>query len=141
MLKDSEIKKETSRLRKSLGKVYAPLKYFRGLRSKSDIETRYRKMLKKDDEPFKTDVGMKTKPSTYTTKFHKKYPGDKGNFDKISKSTGIPKKTLKTIFNRGLAAWKTGHRPGASPQAWGWARVYSFVMKGKTYYTSDKDLR
>lgn len=141
MLKDSEIKKETSRLRKSLGKVYAPLKYFRGLETKSDIKTRYIKMLKKDDEPFKTDVGMKTKPSTYTIKFHKKYPDDKGNFDKISKSTGIPKKTLKTIFNRGLAAWKTGHRPGATPHAWGWARVYSFVMKGKTYYTSDKDLR
>ena len=40
-----------------------------------------------------------------------------------------------------LAAWRTGHRLGASPQAWGYARVHSFATKGKTYYTTDKDLR
>jgi hypothetical protein len=28
-----------------------------------------------------------------------------------------------------------------SPQAWGYARVHSFVVKGKTYYTADADLR
>ena len=59
----------------------------------------------------------------------------------IAKATGIPLKTVKTIYNRGLAAWRTGHRPGASPQAWGYARVHSFATKGKTYYTADKDLR
>jgi hypothetical protein len=44
------------------------------------------------------------------------------------------------VYNRGMAAWRTGHRPGASQQAWGMARVHSFVMKGKTYRTADADL-
>ena len=30
--------------------------------------------------------------------------------DKAKKS-GISAKTLRTVFNRGKAAWKTGHRP------------------------------
>ena len=68
------------------------------------------------------------------------YPGVKSLPD-IAKATGIPLKTVKTIYNRGLAAWRTGHRPGASPQAWGYARVHSFATKGKTYYTADADLR
>jgi DNA-directed RNA polymerase specialized sigma24 family protein len=59
----------------------------------------------------------------------------------IAKATKIPLRTVKTIYNRGLAAWRTGHRPGASPQAWGYARVHSFATKGKTYYTADADLR
>ena len=69
----------------------------------------------------------------------KKYSGVTKLKD-ISKVTGIPLKTLKTVYDRGLAAWRTGHRPGASPQAWAYARVHSFVVKGKTYYTADKDL-
>ena len=28
----------------------------------------------------------------------------------------------------------------ASQQAWGHARLHSFAMKGKTYYTADADL-
>jgi hypothetical protein len=49
-------------------------------------------------------------------------------------------KTLQTVYDRGLAAWRTGHRPGASPQAWGYARVHSFVMKGKTWHTANANL-
>jgi hypothetical protein len=52
----------------------------------------------------------------------------------------VPTKTLRTVYNRGMAAWRTGHRPGASQAAWGMARVHSFVTKGKTYRTADKDL-
>jgi len=73
-------------------------------------------------------------------KFRKMYPGAK-SLPEIAKATRIPLRTVKTIYNRGLAAWRTGHRPGASPQAWGYARVHSFATKGKTYYTADKDLR
>jgi len=104
------------------------------------VETRYKKMLKKDYADFKTDEGVKTRTSSYTQRFRKKYPGVK-SLPEIAKATKIPLKTLQTVYNRGLAAWRTGHRPGASPQAWGYARVHSFVTKGKTYYTADKDLR
>ena len=139
-LTDATITKKVTSLHKKHGKVYAPLKYFRGLRTLGDVETRYKKMLKKDYGAFKTDTKVKTRTSSYTQRFRKKYPGVKSLPD-IAKATGIPLRTLKTIYNRGLAAWRTGHRPGATPQQWGYARVHSFVVKGKTYYTADKDLR
>jgi len=140
MLSDSDIRKKITQLRKSEGKIYAPLKYFRGLNTLKNVETRYKKMLKRDYTPFKTDKNIETKTSSYTSKFRKKYPGVTKLKD-ISKVTGIPLKTLKTVYDRGLAAWRTGHRPGATAQAWAYARVHSFVMKGKTYYRADKNLR
>ena len=140
MLSESDIRKKITQLRKSEGKIYAPLKYFRGLNTFKNVETRYKKMLKKDYTPFKTDKNVETKTSSYTSKFRKRYPGVTKLKD-ISKVTGIPLKTLKTVYDRGLAAWRTGHRLGASPQAWAYARVHSFVVKGKTYYTTDKNLR
>jgi len=139
-LTDAQITKKVTELRRTKGKQYAPLKYFRGLKTLGEVETRYTKMLKKDYRQFKTDQGQKTKTSSYTQRFRKMYPGVK-SLPEIAKATKIPLKTLRTIYNRGLAAWRTGHRPGASPQAWGYARVHSFVVKGKTYYTADKDLR
>ena len=40
-----------------------------------------------------------------------------------------------------MAAYKTGHRPGASAQQWAFARVNSFITKGKgTWGGADKDL-
>ena len=39
-----------------------------------------------------------------------------------------------------MAAWRTGHRPGATEQQWGYARVHSFLLKGKTYDTTDSNL-
>jgi hypothetical protein len=44
-------------------------------------------------------------------------------------------------MRRGMAAWKSGHRPGAGQQQWGYARVNSFLTKGKgTWGKADKDL-
>ena len=140
-LTDAQITKKVGELRRTKGKIYAPLKYFRGLGTLKEVETRYKKMLKRDYTKFKTDVGIKTKTSSYTQKFRKKYGPDVKSLPEISKATGVPLKTLQTVYSRGLAAWRTGHRPGASPQAWGYARVHSFVTKGKTYYTADADLR
>ena len=139
-LTDAQITRKVKQLRTREGKVYAPLKYFRGLETLKEVETRYKKMLKKDYTKFRTDEGRKTKTSSYTARFRKMYPGIK-TLPEIAKATKIPLKTLKTVYNRGLAAWRTGHRPGASTQAWAYARVHSFVTKGKTYYTADKDLR
>ena len=42
---------------------------------------------------------------------------------------------LKQVMNRGMAAWKGGHRPGANEQQWGYARVNSFLTGGKTIGT------
>ena len=140
-LTDTQIVRKVGQLRKTKGKIYAPLKYFRGLETLGQVETRYKKMLRRDYRRFKTDKGRKTKSSSYTQKFRKRYGSDVKSLPDIAKATGIPLKTVKTVYNRGLAAWRTGHRPGASPQAWAFARVHSFVVKGKTYYTADADLR
>lgn len=60
---------------------------------------------------------------------------------KAAKS-GISISTLRKVYNRGMAAWKSGHRPGTTPQQWAMARVNSYITKGKgTYYGADKDLR
>lgn len=58
-----------------------------------------------------------------------------------AKKFDVSLSTLKTVYKRGVAAWNSGHRPGTTPQQWGHARVNSFLRKGKTYHTADKDLR
>ena len=64
----------------------------------------------------------------------------KGLADKAKKS-GISVGTLKKVYNRGVAAWKTGHRPGTTPQQWGHARVNAFIVKKKKGgLNHDKDL-
>ena len=54
--------------------------------------------------------------------------------------TGVPLKFIQESYNRGMAAWRTGHRPGATQQQWGYARVSSMLLCGKTYYTADADV-
>ena len=54
-----------------------------------------------------------------------------------SEKTGIPYGILKKSYDRGMAAWKTGHRPGTTPQQWAFARVNSMVTGGK----ADPDLQ
>ena len=58
-----------------------------------------------------------------------------------AKKSGVSVGTLRKVYNRGVAAWNSGHRPGTTPQQWGHARVNSYINKGKTYHTADKDLR
>lgn len=60
---------------------------------------------------------------------------------KKAEKSGMPLGILRKVYNRGMAAWKTGHRPGASQHAWGMARVNAFATKGKgTWGKADKDL-
>ena len=60
---------------------------------------------------------------------------------KKSDKSNIPYGILKKVYDRGMAAWKTGHRPGTTPQQWAFARVNSFITKGKgTWGKADKDL-
>jgi hypothetical protein len=60
--------------------------------------------------------------------------------NKVEKS-GMPYSILKQVYDRGMAAWKSGHRPGASQQQWAFARVNSFITKSSgTWGGADKDL-
>ena len=60
---------------------------------------------------------------------------------KKAEKSGMPYGILKKVYDRGMAAWKTGHRPGTTPQQWAFARVNSFVTKSSgTWGKADKDL-
>ena len=49
---------------------------------------------------------------------------------KKSEKSGVSYSILKQVYNRGMAAWRTGHRPGTTPQQWAFARVNSFLTGG-----------
>jgi hypothetical protein len=58
-----------------------------------------------------------------------------------AKKSGMPYSILKKVYDRGMAAWKTGHRPGTTPQQWAFARVNSFTTKSAgTWGKADSDL-
>lgn len=60
---------------------------------------------------------------------------------KKSEASGVSVGTLRKVYNRGVAAWKTGHRPGTTPEQWGYARVNAFIAKKKKgNLNHDKDL-
>jgi len=136
---------KTKKLKKNNPKW--PTKYYRGLSRKKQAERR-KEILKygslKTTDPkayvgFKTDKGVKTKPSSYTKLWDSQFPGVKSIQDRAD-VTGVPEKLLQESFDRGMAAWRTGHRPGATQQQWGYARVSSLLTCGKTHYTTDADL-
>jgi len=142
MIADDKIKARLKKIKKV--RVYTPLKYFRGLKTMKQIDERYKRIVagtKKKNyyKPFKTDKAIKTRPSSYTSRFYKKYPGAKSLTQK-AKATGVPLSIIRQVYNKGLAAWRTGHRPGATGQQWGYARVHSFLLGGKTARTADASL-
>jgi hypothetical protein len=126
---------------------FFPLKYFSGLTRKQK-NTRKKEIKKFGSKSwknkkayvgFKTDKGIKTKKSHYTANWKSKYP-DATSLEQKAAVSGVPLKYIKESYNRGMAAWRTGHRPGATQQQWGYARVHSFLLCGKTYHTTDSDL-
>ena len=127
--------------------MYWPARYFSGLTQKQNKQrkstaTRRRKMSWKDPKaykPFLTDKGAKTRRSKYILEWKRKFPKAQG-IQGYSKATGVPLSLVKQSYNRGMAAWRTGHRPGATAQQWGYARAASFLTCGKTHYTTDADL-
>ena len=124
-----------------------PKRYFQGLSATKKIQRKkeiekYGAMPWKSPKAydgFKTDKGVVTKTSSYTEQWRKKFP-DAKSLEEKSKATGVPLKYIRESYNRGMAAWRTGHRPGATEQQWGYARVHSFLLRGKTYFTTDADL-
>jgi hypothetical protein len=124
-----------------------PPKYYRGLTKKQKLQrkTEIQKFSKKGwKDPkayvgFKTDTLGKSKPSNYTKKWRSLFP-NATSLKQKSDATGVPLKYIKQSYNRGMAAWRTGHRPFATEQQWGYARVHSFLLCGKTYQTTDSDL-
>lgn len=103
----------------------------------------------KNYKPAPGDAGGKTKPSVHTKKYQQMF--GKESVDKLNEKidglvkkadkSGMPYSVLKKVYDRGMAAWKTGHRPGTTPQQWAFARVNSFITKSSgTWGGADKDL-
>ena len=115
--------------------------------SKKTKEKRAAHFAKGSKEPAPGDAGADTKPSQHTKKYHKMFgetideaAADKSLRKKADK-TGMPFGILKQVFQRGVKAWQSGHRPGTTAVQWGHARVNSFVTKSKgTWGGADKDL-
>ena len=128
--------------------MYGPAKYYRGLSAtrKKQRAAEIRKFGSlgwKDPAAytgFATDRGVKTRRSGYTDAWRRRFPEARSLEDKAA-ATGVPLQFIRASYNRGLAAWRTGHRPGATQQQWGYARVHSFLLCGKTALTTDSDLR
>jgi hypothetical protein len=125
-----------------------PPKYYRGLsktrkqRRAAEIR-RFGAMDWRDPAAyvgFKTDRGVRTRKSGYTDAWRRRFPEARSLEDKAA-ATGVPLQFIRESYNRGMAAWRTGHRPGATEQQWGYARVHSFLLCGKTALTTDSDLR
>lgn len=126
---------------------FLPYKYYAGLTRKQKIERKkeiekYGAMSWKDPKAyvgFKTDKDAKRKTSSYTMKWRRRFP-DATSLESKAKASGVPLSYIKGVYNRGLGAWRTGHRPGATEQQWGYARVHSYLLCGKTHYGPDSDL-
>ena len=119
----------------------------------ADAETKPSKSTKKFKDMFGEEdpcwdthkqVGMKKKngkmvPNCVAKEDFQLDEKIEGLVTKAEKS-GVPYGILKKVYDRGMAAWKTGHRPGTTPQQWAFARVNSFLTGGKTRTTADADL-
>ena len=131
-----------------------PKKYVAGLsdKEKKSHDRHLEKGSKKSDsdksayKQSPADKKAKTIPSKHTNKFKQMYGEDYLN-EKIkgletkAKKSGMPYSILKKVYDRGMAAWKGGHRPGTTPQQWAFARVNSFITKSSgTWGKADKDL-
>jgi hypothetical protein len=122
-----------------------PVRYLTGVRNKTlrkkEISRRSKLSWKnpKAYKPFLTDKNMKTRKSKYILEWKRKFPNSSG-LKRYSQATGVPEKLIEESYNRGMAAWRTGHRPGATQQQWGYARAASMLLCGKTHYTTDKDI-
>src|SRR6056300_351331 len=137
---------------KDLQKAYAPMK---GKRISPEMANKISKhldqpsydlnvlrQLKKADIPFISTIA-RNKIYKKTGKFEDRrlYVEAVAGLQKKADKSGMPYSILKKVYDRGMAAWKSGHRPGASQQQWAFARVNSFITKSSgTWGGADKDL-
>lgn len=100
---------------------------------------------------------------TYREQFLRKYDLSKTehfSIEELSEITKIPVKALQEVYNRGIGAWKTNiesvrlkkdfsknpdttkypRSARLSKEQWGMSRVFSFIVKGKTFQTTDRDI-
>lgn len=127
---------------------------------KKEIETfRGKKVYKQKweaDYDHRTGKRIKTKKSPATIAYDKMFNENILMFDdyllvesistikKIlkekSEKSSIPYNILKKVFDRGMAAWNTGHRSGVAQHQWAIGRVNSFITGVGKSRKADADL-
>ena len=155
-VKDLAIKTEGERALARDKDTDRPKKYVSGLsdKEKKSHDRHLAKQGKKSDgdksayKQSPADKKAKTKTSTHTKKYKQMFGENDVSLDeaikglqKKAEKSGMPYSILKQVYNRGMAAWKGGHRPGTTPQQWAFARVNSFITKSSgTWGKADSDL-
>lgn len=100
-------------------------------------------------------------PATHRIQYLKKVgldPKESYSLSDLAKVSKVPQSILQEVYNRGIGAYKTNitsvrlkdFSKNTNPtiptnqrltkEQWGMARIYSFLNKGTTYKTADKDL-
>ena len=143
-----------AKIRKVPTKYTAGLKKSTAAKRATEIRKRAKGDIKGKDKykPLPGDKKAKTKPSQYTIKAGNvrkailekattlKGPQDERFVSAVASVTGVPKSIVRQVYDKGLAAWAVGHRPGTTAAQWARARVYSFITGGKTTRTADQQL-
>ena len=82
---------------------------------------------------------------TYKQKFNRKYGfkrDESHSLNEISKLTGYKLSGLRTIYNKGVGAYKTNpqsvRKNVRSPEQWAMARVYASINPSSKAYKIDK---
>jgi hypothetical protein len=121
-----------------------PRRYFGSLKDKKAREKQLLKRIRTGS--FKPDGFKSKRRSKWTLQFHKVFPGLPFDKKVISKVSGIPVRTLNTVYNRGRRAWLGSSRGtgGTTANQWGTARVYKFVLvtlrkAPKAWYITRRD--
>ena len=118
---------KTSKATKAYNKLYKENKYIKSLASFNEAVNPVNEA--DDKEQKSTDRGPLDDDAMET------------GLKKKAEESGVPIGIIRAVMRRGLAAWKSGHRPGANQQQWGYARVNAFLTKGEgTWGNADKDL-
>ena len=100
-----------------------------------------------ESEKAKLDTGpdegktktVKSKSKNPEIKYYNKF-GEQtiDALDKKAEKSGIDVEVLGEVYNRGLDAWND--HPKVTREQYAFARVNSFINKGKSYYAEDADL-
>jgi len=133
-----------------------PSKYLAGLKAKGTYGSKTamkreidrfagKDVFKQDwDADFSDGKRLKTQPGKATLVFRAKVSKSKSPVASILQNkalqSGIPLPILKQVYNRGMKAWNSGHRPGVVQHQWAIGRVNSFITGVGGSRKADKDL-
>ena len=112
----------------------------------SPFNNRFYVRIKNENAPTEADIERLKKQGMKPRKEQKDHPAAAvyesiAAVKKKAEKSGMPYGVLKKVYDRGMAAWRGGHRPGATQVQWALARVNSFVTKSSgTWGGADKDL-